>query len=460
MQFADFLDCLQCPVCTNGLEFKSVEGANRPDPALDGHFGVLSCGCSKYPVIADIPVLMEKPLGLMSHWNDGAVYAGPTPGQIVSLIEKGDWQEALIQALVFPQIFPGHWRLSGKPYWPTRLTRRAGLVITRQRLDKLLFKERRSLTVKAWTDLFFAKRSGNNDYLSEYFSAKVTMPRFLSAMALVQRLPKGREPVVDLACGMGHVAGYLTERAASSQAIGIDLNFHQLWGARHLIARKAWFVCGDFGAGLPIKSGRASAVICSDAFQFLPDKPMTMGEIERIAPGEPIIVARAGSLGVGPANPPWGGELTPGGYLELLGPERTRIFADDRLWKDYLLRRDPLVQTAPNLDDLAWEKYLSFAVNWQALDPMPSSEERRPHALGQLVVNPYYRVVESGASELDLQFGFSSIWGAYEDADMSAYVQKWVTLEKGLIEKGIADPESDTARDLIERFILIGTPAH
>ena len=69
-------------------------------------------------------------------------------------------------------------------------------------------------------------------------------------------------------------------------------------------------------------------------------------------------------------------------------------------------------------------------------------------------------MVESGASELDLQFGFSSIWGAYEDADMSAYVQKWVTLEKGLIEKGIADPESDTARDLIERFILIGTPAH
>ncbi len=134
------------------------------------------------------------------------------------------------------------------------------------------------------------------------------------------------------------------------------------------------------------------------------------------------------------------------------------MFADVRLWKDYLTRRDPLAAPSPSLDDLIWEKYLSFVIHPEKLGPLPPQSQRRPHGLGRLMVNPMYRITGSDDSGMDLEFGFNPIWGAYEDADMAAYVQKWVRLEPGQLQKAIDEPDSEAARDLVERFILIGVP--
>ncbi|HST43675.1 MAG TPA: hypothetical protein VLK29_00460, partial [Luteimonas sp.] len=70
--FENFLAVLQCPACGGDLAF-----APTASGIGGGHYGILSCACSRYPVIDDVPVLMKRPVGIISHWNDGAIHSGP-----------------------------------------------------------------------------------------------------------------------------------------------------------------------------------------------------------------------------------------------------------------------------------------------------------------------------------------------------------------------------------------------
>ena len=455
MEFQQFIETLCCPDCSLPLSFRPVSSPSPPQ-RLDGHFGLLECGCARYPLIADIPILMHSPIGLLSHWNDGAIHASATPKELAALLDAGNWQESLLRALQFPWRVRGQFHLQRTPLWPAGIARSSGIAYTRNRLSRMLFRQREQLDIDTWLRFFFGRASGNNTNLIDYFGLKTVMPRYLSGMALLQRLHGTEAPVLDVSCGMGHFSRYLTLRERRTASIGLDFNFHQLWAARHLVARDAWFVCADAGRRLPFADGSMAAVTCADAFQFLPQKEFSVAEFERVAPGRPILICRTGHLGVGPANPPSGGELSAPDYVALFGPERSRIFADTMLWKDYLERRDPLAKPSPSFDELRWEKYLSIVVNPQALGPMPATTDQRPHAIGRPRLNPAYRVVSKDLDGIELQFSFGSAWNAYENADMAAYTEQYVHLAPGVLEEAIRQPASAQAHDLYERFVLIG----
>jgi len=461
--FDALVSILRCPACGAGFSFSAVAAGTRgsgagTQAAGRGHYGVLDCGCSRYPVVDDVPVLMKGPVGIVSHWNDGMIHSGPTSAELVAALDRGETTEVLIDCLAFPRHYPLQGRLSRRHLWPDALGRRAGLAQTRGGLRRLLEREDGRLLAEDVFGFFYSKRSGNNTYLAEYFLNRFVMPRYLSAMALVQRLPAAEDPVLDIACGYGHIEHYLTRRRRSTPAVGIDFNFYQAWGARRCVAPDAWFVCCDASAPLPFAGGSFSGAVCSDAFMYLPDKASLLSEVERVAPGRPAIFARVGNKAVGPPNPRHGGEMLPEQYWDLFGRERTRFFADAALWKDYLARRNPLLREPAALEDMAWEKYLSFVINPQALSAQGEEEGVWPHGIGRLTLNTVIGVTGDHPEALDTEFMYRSVWGAYEDADMMGYTERWGRLDKAQVREALANPDGEAAQRLVERFVLVGMP--
>ncbi|MBA3478004.1 MAG: methyltransferase domain-containing protein [Lautropia sp.] len=409
-------------------------------------------------MIDDVPVLMKGRVGVFSHWNDGALHTGPSAPELVAALERGATGEALLDCLVFPRKYPLQGRLSRAGLWPSSLSAKVGLAQTRSGLRRLIAGSTDGVLAQDLFNFFHSRRSGNNPYLAEYFLNRFVMPRYLSAMSLVQRFGADDKPVLDIACGYGHIEHYLTRRRRSTPAIGIDFNFFQAWGARHWVAPDAWFVCCDAGARLPLKADSCAGAVCSDAFMCLPDKKLLVDEVERVAPGRPAIFARVGNKGVGPPNPPHGGELQPGEYWDLFGRDRSRYFPDALLWKDYLIRRNPLEREPVPLADLRWEKYLSFVKNPQALSPQGEEEGVWCHGVGRLALNSVLSITAEDPDALATEFMYRTIWGAYEDADMMGYTERRGRIDKGELRQALADPDGEAAFRLVGRFALVGVP--
>ncbi len=449
--FASFLRSLQCPFCSGSFTFKEV-------PAKRGRNGVLSCGCSKFPVLEDVPIMMKGAVGIISHWNDGAIHLGPTGPQLVEMIERGQADEALIECLLFPRFFPFQYRLTHAGLWPTTLGRTAGLALTRRTLKSILSRPASDTVADDLFQFFYSRRSGNNPYLAEYFRNRFVMPRYLSAMTLVQRLPSSTKPVLDIACGYGQFEHFMTQRINRMPAVGIDLNFFQAWGAKHWVAPQAQFACCDASLPLPFKDGTFSAAMCSDAFMLIPDKPLLLAQIERVAPGMPWIFARCGNVDVGPPNPRHGGEMTPDDYWRFFGTERTRYVADSNTWKDYLMRRHPFDRSPVPMPDLRWEKYITYVVNPDGLTGEPDPGGRLPHGVGKLALNPVISIAHEDAKTIETEFMYKTTWGGYEDSDMISYTERWGEIDRQQLRRALAEPDGDDARRLIERFVLIGVP--
>ena len=449
--FEQFLSTLQCPACSGEFSFAPVASASG-----QGRYGILSCRCSKYPVLDDVPVLMKGAIGIIGHWNDGVIHAGPTVQDLVGALERGATVDALIECLVFPRKFPMQGRLTRAHLWPASLSTKAGLAWTRAGLRQLL--GRTGTLAEDVFRFFYSRRSGNNPYLSEYFLNRFVLPRYLSAMALVQRIDASDRAVLDIACGYGHFEHYLTRRRRSMPAVGVDFNFYQVWGAKKWVAPDAWFACCDAGVPLPFKAGSFSAAICSDAFTNLPDQQLLVDEVERVAPMRPAIYARVGNKEVGPPNPPGGGEMRPAAYWDLFGRSQARYFADDALWKHYLMRSNPLAQEPVPLADLRWEKYLSFVRHPEALSAQGEEEGTWCHGVGKLALNTVVSITADQGNLLASEFMYRTVWGAYEDADMMTYTERWGRIDKDQLRRALADPRSAAASDLVGRFALIGVP--
>ncbi len=449
--FEQFLSLLQCPGCGDSFSYKAV-----PVRPGQGRYGILACRCSRYPVLDDVPVLMKGEIGIISHWNDGAIHVGPTAQALVALLEQGLTDEALISCLEFPRKYPLQGRLTRAHVWPVPIGNRAGLAQTRQGLRHLL--ERPEVVAEDVFNFFYSKRSGNNPYLAEYFLNRFVMPRYLSAMALVQRIGVSDQPVLDIACGYGHFEHYLTQRSRRVPAVGVDFNISQVWGAKRWVAPQAWFACCDASKPLPFKSGSFSAALCSDAFMLMPDKPLLVNEVERVAPMRPAIYARVGNKLVGPPNPPGGGEMLAEEYWDLFGRSESRYFPDAALWKRYLMRDNPLAHQPSPLADLRWEKYLSYVRHPEALSPQGEEEGVWCHGVGKLTLNTVVRITADLGDRLASEFMYRTVWGAYEDADMMAYTERWGRIDKRELRGALADPRCRAASSLVGRFALIGVP--
>ncbi|MCI0615366.1 class I SAM-dependent methyltransferase [bacterium] len=420
-------------------------------------YGILSCGCYKYPVIDGVPVIRKEPINVLAHVSSAIQVAGPTPDFLASLILQQKGQEALLRMITFP------WCSS--IFKKFRLLRRIihrnpfraiGLALRKSSLRSWIRNPPGSLTAEDWFALFYKRTVIRGDLFS-YFFYRFVQPRHLAALSLMTTFPKCSKPLLDLACGFGHLSHYLTECEKSHQVVGFDRNFFQLWVGKHWIAPKAHFLCGDADLAMPFKDGSFDGVFCSDAFHYFQNKTECVNEMHRCAPDGTIILTRVGNQLVQPNE---GKELSPDGYLDLFSKSECRALGETELMNAYLKGMAPNLSIQKEPESLNNEKWLSIIESSdRSMFKDHGKFESWPHGVGHLGVNPIYLQSVSGNNgQVHLDFHFPSSWFEFENQSMQAYHPSSIFIEKDVYQEIRSNQRTEGVEDLISKFVIIGMP--
>jgi SAM-dependent methyltransferase len=419
---------LECTFCHSTLEYAELHPG----------YGILECRCDRWPVVDGIPIIQRTPIGHIEHTKGTARYRSTSYSELVDLIDAHEFSEALLRCLRSPRTLPGLQRLIG---WT--LSHSKIVVGLWQRLDNAalenLLARRDALTATDLFEFFCNPNTPLGDGAREYFTYRFGMPRHLSALALIESIPSSTQPVLDIACGAGHIEHYLERRSDPTAVIGCDFNFFQLWVAQHWIAPLSSFVCADVRDGLPFADEVFSAVICSDAYHCIENRRLLLSEIERCAPRRPLILTRAGNRSVRPNE---GYENDIDGYLDEV--PGAQVFHDAGLVHDYLERQAPQPSSVAEARKHKWVSFVRNAAPTRA----PSAEW--PHAVGQLVLNPVYRVLAQTDGARHLRYHSPSEWFEFENGEMLQYLPRELTVTREELQ-----PPGEA---LIRQTVVVGVP--
>ncbi|MCD2191734.1 class I SAM-dependent methyltransferase [Actinomycetospora soli] len=406
-----------------------------------------------------IPVLRSSRVDQQDHITGRTEVDGPTVEHLVELLERGRCLEALVEMLAFPPPIP--FGLGDRPGlrlpftrgpWPhlALAARRAEVAAMLEDLD--------ALTAQDWMELAY-RRSSNRitGELFAYFFARFGQPRHLATLSLLHALPTDPRPVLDLACGYGHVMHHLASRDRSTDVVGVDRNFFQLWVGRRYIAPGQTFVCSDEITSLPFHDDAFAAAVCGDAFHYFTDQQTVLDEMRRAAQADTVILDRIGNALLEPRDSDH--ERDPAGYLELLRGAPGRILSEDELIAGYLADFGPQLAEEREPEEVEMHKWLSIV---SSLDVSIFTDHQQlegvlpPHAAGTLTISPLFTVREDG-DEVCLSFSFPSTWYAFENSGMLSYTSAGERLTRDGYARLLAgDP--DELEDYVRRFVVLGMP--
>lgn len=212
--------------------------------------------------------------------------------------------------------------------------------------------------------------------VGDYFAHRWSDPSYLAALALLQAHWPGGRPVVELACGAGHLLRELADRGVDD-LVGVDVAFCKLWLAQRFVCPQARYVCADAGHLPPLGVTTPAYVLCVDALYFLPDKPAVVAALQQLAgPDGSVVIGHAHT----PAEMHSAGEpRTPDEYRQLLGTDL--VYDDDALIDAFLAGQPPRRGATGQ----------ARAVALVAGNPMgPGPDVRIPVAGHRLRLNPLY----------------------------------------------------------------------
>ncbi len=317
-----------------------------------------------------------------------------------------------------------------------------------------LLRKRDLLTARDVLGFYYTGETLSAD-MGDYFILRFGQPRHLAALALLSNLDEADRPILDVACGCGHLDHYLTCRPHPFRVIGVDLNYYHVWLARHWVAPRGHYICCNVADGLPFRPNSMSATIVSDAYHYFPKRAHFNREVERIAPGCIKILTRVGNRAVRPNE---GAELSFREYLAELGGANIRTFSECRLVRDYLARRDPFGSEPESESALEGSKWLAFVINPPAKPiAVPARGALWPHAVGHVGLNPIY-AKSVVAGETRLWFKFPRPWYAYENHQMLEYHARLATISATDIQMLQSGSWNSTLGELLDQFVLIGLP--
>jgi SAM-dependent methyltransferase len=362
----------------------------------------------------------------------------------------------LLRCIAFPLTIK---RLDRIPLWrrlrQSKPVRELLAGLRRMQLRRRCIASRDTLTAEDWFDLFYRQYSPMGGDMFSYFFYRLAQPRHLAALVLTSYLPASEKPLLDLACGFGHLGYNLAESPAAHSVVGVDRNFFQLWTAQYWIAPKNRFVCADADQPLPFADASFAATLCSDAFHCFRRKDLTLREIARCAPEQPVLLTRTGNSLVQPNE---GFELTPEEYLALGNGPAWRLFGENELLDCYL-RREPLDLSAPRNPTLAdGEKWVSLVYPGSPPVMKRSNSTAWPHAMGRLGINPIYQAERQADGSWSLQFRFPSHHYAFENARMAGFCPQSATLTEEAYRDMKANVHSPEVERLIEQMVIIAMP--
>ena len=448
---------LRCPDCGATPTFAPTP----TQPLPGGSFGVLRCDCHADPVLDSIPILRRGPIDVQDHVTGRTEIEGPDHDTLVAMLEADRGLDALVEMLTFP------------PAVPFGLARRRGLRLpfTRGPWPRLAREARRgevaemladveALTAQDWMELCYARSSEQiAGDIFPYFFARFGQPRYVASIEMARHLPVGRGPVLDLACGFGHLMYHLGARDEAVETVGVDRNFFQLWVGRRYIAPDQRFVCADRVDALPFADDAFAASLCSDAFHLFDAQQGAADEMRRVAADDTIILDRLGNRLLEPFDSTF--ERSPEGYADLVGDAPVRLTSEDELIGAYRAGRGLDLTPERDTAGLAEQKWL-YLVSSRDERVFTDTDEiaGTPHGAGSLRVNPIFRVDRDDNADraVHLVFDYPSAWYAFENAVMRTYTSAGERLDPDAFEEVAAGrPVPETPR-LLRRWVVLGMP--
>ncbi|HEX3776565.1 MAG TPA: methyltransferase domain-containing protein [Polyangiaceae bacterium] len=481
----DPLSLLVCPFCTGKLTRAIV--LSEAEGEID--CGILNCGrCGfEYPVVAGIPIMMAAHEAIDSRFGTSqtALLDGPRVSDLVSLLKNGESLTAFA-ALLNPSQLGGDWfpsfdfamsseapmsalreRVSHVAARASRAAKRAERVASRRlgrfvlprarlRLAQFLREHQGELSALDAIDLYYRRYSGSEGF--SYFGYRFGQPRFLAALTLLAPLLDATGPLLDLACGTGHLTHFLASAQAHRPVVGVDHDFFRVWLAKRYIAPKAMFVCAPADHPLPFEAGGFGGVVCSDAFHYFLNRAATVRDLKRLTERNGIVVlARIGNARVEPRE---GYELDPSGYAQLMGDFPHVLLAESELVEAYKRRTGPDLSKRAEPTQLDGEKWLSIVASHNpATFAPPKPAKEWLHAAGRLQLNPIYEIeARHPNGDLDLRFHFPSNWYKFENQSYLEYAPEACRIPADVLAALEAGRDHPALESFVSQFVVIGMP--
>jgi SAM-dependent methyltransferase/uncharacterized protein YbaR (Trm112 family) len=451
-------DLLRCPFCGGHLS------PTTAGPLADElEYGVLSCYCGHYPVVAGIPVLMK-----------GAVRPrGTTVGKLIDLIEAGQHRAALM-AMLMPSapaadtLLPRRIRrvMQALPAvrGMSRVKRFVGqpaAVAWRKRATSFLSHLDEHVTACDLFDFHFCYMTGDAREPYTYYSCRFGMPRHLVALSFATLIHRPDKPVLDLGCGFGHITRYLLHRAEPQPVIGLDLNFFALYVAKGWMAPQAQYVCCSGDTSIPFPDSTFSAVFCSDVFWVMHAKPTCIRELKRLTQEDGLILLvglRNKLVKEGIRDNPW--PLPPEGYEALVADMPHRLITHRDVLAQYLRKHGPPLARSPEIGRSTDAQWLSVVASHQPellRDYGPF--EDWPHAAGRLAVNPLYREERrDGSGNVHFRLTMPSPKYEQENGDCRQYEPETVSIPATVLTALARGQRTAEVEPLIEQCVVVGLP--
>jgi SAM-dependent methyltransferase len=441
------LQWLRCPFCSSHF---SVSGESAPRAVLS--YGVLSCYCGRYPIVAGIPVLKKGVIGT----------DGQTSDEVICQIETKRYREALL-SLIMPA---SQKMLTGRRHLIQRILG-TGIV---SRLEDYCSREWRERTLELLTNAasgtacdflqhYFRSEKQNGQY--EYFAYRYSTERYLIGLSLVASLlAEPTKRVLDLGCGCGNLTWALTQRTQS--VVALDVSFYELCVARSWTAPDAVYICCVADGGLPFGNNTFSAVFCSDAFHYFLRKTACISELKRVRQKDGLLVLTwvRNALAKQPPHAHLGAPLPPAGYESLVSEIPYRLVADSEILKRYLSKHGPSLVSSTDREDLKCEPVLSLiASSRQAVFKDYGIFREWPHAQGHLSLNPLYiQTQKTSPGKISLRRIFPS--GLWEEINpgASSYLPEEVEIHEDTLTALLHGKRTEEMRNLIDKFVILATP--
>jgi SAM-dependent methyltransferase/uncharacterized protein YbaR (Trm112 family) len=480
----DAMRLLRCPFCTS--ELRIADTFEETTRGLE--HGVLACpACGfDYPVVAGVVIIggPNERLDSKDEVSADSVIRGPSVRELVQLL-RAKGPAATLNRLLNPtalrgDLFPDFAsfdrdagpktsrviagrldralgpRYRGMKRLARRAVARVALPRARERLGSFLSREAEHLTALDVLDLYYQRYSGAET--SNYFVYRFAQPRHLSALGFAATLNDSDGPVLDLACGVGHLTHYLTASKPGRTVVGADRDFFRLFVAKRYVAPAASYVCVPADGALPFAKGALGGILCSDAFHLFLHRAMGVREMRRVLSDDGrIVIARIGNAAVEPRE---GYELSVEGYHQLFSELEHVIVGEELGLAQYLDRRTPDLTGRESDQELATQKWLSVVASPSRGAFAPGKAfSTFPHALGRLQLNPIYAVEARGPDgTLDLRLRFPSEWYRFENESYLRYAPEHVRVSGEVLrtlEASAAHPELD---ELVRKCVVIGMP--
>ena len=440
---------LHCPFC--GGDF---DGSELDQPG----FGTLACYCGRYPIIAGIPIIKKGNIGI----------AGETVESVTSLISAGRYRDALL-AMVMP---PAPASPTLAPAWMQSLPSLKGIrrlkSLAHQRSTRrwreqaaaLLADSDDQVTACDLLDLYYHRSGFKTNDAYDYFALRFGQPRHLVALSFTTLIDNPTKPVLDLACGYGHLTRSLARRAHPQPVVGVDQTFTGLYLAKTFIAPEAQYVCCAADGPLPFPDGFFSATFCSDAFHYFIHKLSSLKELRRLISVDGIIImVWIHNLHV--RRPHDGLPLPPEGYQALIADMPHRLIADSDVLARYLQRQGPPLAASAELKRLSREPLLSIvASNRSDVFADHGGFQDWPHGEGRLYLNPLYRIDKNIDSPADVRLRrtYPSDFYLDDHAQSKDYLPETLKVPSRVLADLAEGRRTPGVERLVDQFVALGMP--